>query len=505
MKKTGSSSAVPEHILKLKPDIPCTKVRNDDGKYYVYKYKGVKTSNGNWSNKYYLIGKIIPEEGFVPNKRYRRELEDQGVFTFEEGITDVSYGSYALLMYLSDDVYKTLKECFPLETAAQIYCYALIQCANDFTYIDQIDDYYQESILALKYKDYGFKMGYTALGNLLHHLGSHGNPVRAFEQKMIEDSSKNIAIDGHVIRSCSEENDLAEAGYKMKLMKAPQVNVLIAFDVKTHLPLMYRTYRGSSVDKSSVVSFLESRRFKDVKFMVDRGFYSKDALELMSSNGNCYIIPLPENSTVFKRIKKTLEYTSGEFIYQSSKKDTSRIVYYRETISEKKTVTFYKDMDENNSKRKSYQKHIALGDSGYTQEGYEEYCEWWGVYCLESTTGESAEEDFNSYKARWSIETYNNYVKNDAGFNNLKLQDYYAQHGFDFIMLVTGIIHQKLNQAVLTLDNPNISTYDILIKAGHLRMVLNDERRWVLHNTRAKDINLLQAMGFTPEKEYRLP
>ena len=46
-------------------------------------------------------------------------------------------------------------------------------------------------------------------------------------------------------------------------------------------------------------------------------------------------------------------------------------------------------------------------------------------------------------QGRWSIETYNNYIKNDADFNDLKLQDYYVQHGFDFIMLVTGLIHSR--------------------------------------------------------------
>ena len=73
---------------------------------------------------------------------------------------------------------------------------------------------------------------------------------------------------------------------------------------------------------------------------------------------------------------------------------------------------------------------------------------------------------------------------------------------FDFIMLVTGIIHQKLNAAVVSLKNANISTYDILMKSGHMRMVRNEQEKWIIHNTRNKDIELLQKLGFTPEKEY---
>lgn len=347
-------------------------------------------------------------------------------------------------------------------------------------------------------------MGYSALVSLLHDLGLRGNPVNRFEQSLIDESSKNIAIDGHVIRSCSYGNDLAEPGYKLGLLKAPQVNVLIAFDTKNKLPLMYRTYRGSSVDKKSVVDFLVSRSFTDTKFVVDRGFYSSDVLNLMSQNGNCYIIPVPSNNKDFRRIKKSLQYTSGEFVYKAGRKDSARILYYEEKVDEKTNtrIIVYKDVDENNSKRKNYKRLMDEGETGYTQENYDKYCEWWGVYFLQTNTVETASEVYADYKGRWSIETYNNYVKNDADFNDLKFQGYYEQHGFDFIMLVTGLIHAELNEAVRKLGKSSLSTFDILVKAGHMRMVREEGSDWRLHNTRTKDLSLLAEMGFTPEMSY---
>ncbi|MDO5133794.1 MAG: transposase [Eubacteriales bacterium] len=498
----GRKSSIPEDILEHVP-CKCCRVRNDgDGVYRVYKYSAIKLPSGKWSSDYgYLIGKILSEKGFIPNKRYLKELSEQGTVVFSDGITDVAYGQYALLSYLSRDVLEKLEACFPVERAAQIYAYALIMCANGFIHIDQIDDFYQESFLSVLYRNYAFKMGYTALTHLLRDLGMRGNPVKEFEQSLIDGGSKNIAIDGHVIRSCSAENDLAEPGYKMNLLKAPQVNLLIAFDIKNKMPLMYRTYRGSSVDKSSVLEFLRSRSFTDTKFIVDRGFYSDPVLSLMSENGNCYIIPLPSNNSHFRRIKKTLAYTSGEFVYRSGKKDCARIVYYEERIDEKTRIIVYKDEDENNSKRKSYKQMIDLGENNYTQEKYEKYCDWWGVYFLQTTTDGTAPDVYSDYKGRWSIETFNNYIKNDADFNGLKIQDYYVDHGFDFIMLVTGLIHARLNEAVKTIQKPSISTFDVLIKSGHMRMVL-EENEWTLHNTRTKDLELLKAMGFVPEKTY---
>lgn len=494
-------SSIPDSILQYVP-CKCCRIRNDGDVYRVYKYSAIKLPSGKWSSNYgYLIGKILPEKGFFPNKRYLKELAAQENVSFPDGITDVAYGQYALLMFLSQDILKKLEDCFPRERATQIYSYGIILCANGFLHMDQVDEFYQESFLSVLYKNYSFKMGYVALSNLLHDLGMKGGPVRAFEQSLIDGSSRNIAIDGHVIRSCSSENDLAEPGYKMSLLKASQVNLLIAYDTKNHVPLMYRTYRGSSVDKRSALEFLRSRSFTDTKFIVDRGFFSAEVLELMSQNGNSYIIPMPSTNSNFKRIKKTLAYTSGEFIYKSGKKNSARIVYYEEKLDEKTRIIVYKDEDENNSKRKSYKQMIDLGESGYTQEKYARFRDWWGVYFLQTTTTSSASEVYSDYKNRWSIETFNNYIKNDADFNNLKIQDYYVEHGFDFIMLVTGLIHSRLDEAVKSIGKSSISTFDLLVKAGHMRMVL-EGNEWKLHNTRTKDLELIAKTGFTPTGAY---
>lgn len=75
------------------------------------------------------------------------------------------------------------------------------------------------------------------------------------------------------------------------------------------------------------------------------------------------------------------------------------------------------------------------------------------------------------------------------------------KRGFDFIMLVTGLIHSKLREVVNGLRKPSISTFDIIVKAWHIRMVIRDET-WQLHNTRMKDLLLLQDLGFFAENIY---
>ena len=495
--------SIPEEITRHIP-CKCCRIQVNNGNYYVYKYRSMKLPNGRWSNDYgYCIGKILPEMGFCPNKRYTKELEEQNGAVFSDSTTDVAYGQYALLNALTKDILERLRRFFPVERAVQIYCYSMILCVNGFLYVDQIDEFFRESVLSLLYRDLSLKMGYTALYGLLKELGMKGNPVSGFEQSLIDECSGRVAIDGHVVRSASEGNHLSEAGYKYRELKESQINILIAYDARRKIPLMYRTFRGSSPDKASAVELLQSREFHGVRFIVDAGFYSETMIELMSRNGNTYIIPRSASCREFKRIRKTLEYSSGEFVYAAGKKETARIMYYEEYLDKRTRMIVFKDMDENNAKRKNYKRMMDLGEVKYTQEGYDKYCDWWGVYILQTTADEPASEVFADYKSRWGIETYNNYVKNDAGFTGLKFQDYYEQRGFDFIMLVSGLMHSSLNDAVRKLGKSSISTFDMIVKAGHMRMVLEGSQ-WRLHNTRTKDIDLLSQIGFVPEKVLSL-
>ncbi len=48
---------------------------------------------------------------------------------------------------------------------------------------------------------------------------------------MINESSKRVAIDGHVIACASERNDLSEFGYKASVLGTERINWFTAYDV----------------------------------------------------------------------------------------------------------------------------------------------------------------------------------------------------------------------------------------------------------------------------------
>ena len=486
-----AKAAIPESINNSRPG-PCTEVKLISGHYYVYMYRSQKLPSGDWGKKTgNCIGKIVPGTGFIPNKNFHLYKGEDS----QDEITVLEYGQYALIETVAEGILASLKENFPADRASQIFAYACIMFANDFVHVDQVQGYYEQSWLSQEYKSFPFKMGKTALKSLLDSLGRRTTRVVKYEKAAILESSAAMAIDGHAIGSCSDENDLGEGGYKFNHLKEDQVNLLMGYDINTRMPLFARMYRGSCNDKSTIEDLTDLLSFSGILFVIDRGFYSAGNLKILSVNDNTYIIPVPSNTDVFQNAMKDVKYTDS-FYYRSGKKH-ARIEYTSQKISATEHVYVFRDIDENEKSRFNYQHCMELGKKGYTQEKFEQQKEFFGVYVLQSNAGMPAQEIFGSYKKRWGIETFYQYLKNKGDFNNLMFQDYYEEQGFSFIMLITGQIHQKMIEAVKSLDDNTLSVHDILLMARCMKM----ERRnssWNLKNTRARDLKILRRLGFEP-------
>lgn len=485
-------SKIPENVSKFRPG-PCTEIKLISGHYYVYTYSSVKLPSGNWGKRSgSCIGSIIPEKGFVPNKNYAKET---GIEDLDE-ISVLEYGQYALISKVVYYIKRDLEGCFTFEQAAQIMTFAIILYGNGFAHLDQIQEYYDQSWLSLEYKPYSFKMGKDALGTLLDNLGRRTKRVRNYEMNSLIHSSSEVAIDGHAIRSCSDENDLAEAGYKFAALGEDQVNFLMGYDVNTGKPLFSRVFRGSCNDKATIEILSELLDINNILYIVDRGFYSSKNLELFSRRGNTYIIPLPSHLNLFKETMSELKYQSY-FYYRSGKKH-ARILYYERQVSDKVRVLVFKDIDENEKSRYNFQHNIDLGKKGYTQEKLEEMEEFFGVYVFQTNSKKTPKEIFEAYKKRWGIETFYQYLKNRGDYNDLMMQDYYKEQGFAFIMLVAGQIHWRMTEAVARLNDNTLSIYDVLLKARAMK-IEKKGNYWMLTNTRKKDLELFKKMDFIPQ------
>lgn len=116
---------------------------------------------------------------------------------------------------------------------------------------------------------------------------------------------------------------------------------------------------------------------------------------------------------------------------------------------------------------------------------------------LQSNSSLEPKEIFSTYKGRMVIETFCQYIKNQADFNDLQEQDYIKEKGLAFIMMIPGQLYSSLNRAIKGLGNTTISTQDILNMARCLKM----ERKgniWTCRNKRKKYLEMLEKIGFKP-------
>lgn len=469
--------SVPDEIRKYKPK--GTMVKNISGYYYVYEYTNFTDNNGKRHTKMgKTIGSIKEGVGFVPNS----------TFSCNDEISSLDFGEYAITLANSKKTFELLNECFNPQDAAVIYSVAMIHFINGFTYLKDIHYYYDMSVLSLRFPT--IKLGYDALTKLYDSLGRRQGNVLKLEEKLIAECTHETAIDGHVIGSESDNNDLAEKGYKFSKLGETQVNLLMAYDVNTGIPLLSKIYEGASVDKVSIKDFINQVEMKNMLFIVDAGFYSTDNINILSSNGNEYIIPLSKNLNACKSAVSSLEM-HDRFIYQKGKKGSA--IEYKDDIINGYRVITYRDLSESALKSENYKRHLICGDKGYTEEGYREAKYFLGVIVLQtSLENKNAQEIYELYKKRWTIETFFNYFKNKVGYNDLHDGDYYQTQGLSFIMLVAALIHQEMEKAVSDINGKNIST--VLLEARMLK-VQKRHGQWTVCNCLKKQAELFEQLN----------
>ncbi|MDI9471284.1 MAG: transposase [Bacillota bacterium] len=431
-----------------------------------------------------LIGSIKEGVGFIPNSGF---LSDDKIQTLE-------FGEYAIVLANSKKTLELLMECFHPEDAVTIYSVALIHFVQGFSYMKDIKKYYDMSYLSLKFPC--LKLGYTRLSKLYANLGRRQGPVLLLEQKLVDASSRQIAVDGHVLGSVSSENDLACKGYKFQKIGESQMNLLMAYDVNTHIPLFSRIYEGGSPDKVSVQDFLYQVELKDMLFIVDSGFYSTENLELFQTNGSSYIIPLAKNLKICKKAVSHLEM-NGRFMYQKGKKAAA--IEYKDELIDGHRVLCFRDLNEAAAEQANYLRYLQQGKKNYTEERFLELKDFMGLYVLQTSLLEAtAEEIFQLYKMRWTIETYYNYFKNRTDCRSLYQQDYYKVQGLAFVMLVSALIHQEFADACKVLKGKSIQ--DCLLEA---RMLKANKQMgiWTVSNCSQKHRDLLKALNTEPKIE----
>ena len=87
--------------------------------------------------------------------------------------------------------------------------------------------------------------------------------------------------------------DLIEFGKAKDDQGFPIFNLAIAYDKNNRVPLFYEEYPGSITDVSQfryMVDKVAQYNYKNVGFILDRGYFSKDNIRYMEENGHAFIL-----------------------------------------------------------------------------------------------------------------------------------------------------------------------------------------------------------------------
>ena len=599
--KTGAYS-IPAEIQALAPkDISCQieaqyyqpkKNGQPSGplRTYYYVYEDRSTDNrptGKTKHSRQLLGKIMGNQ-FIPNKNglsilnqrieTSQDSHDEAETTrnttpevhndapsFPEAlrryypkfrdvdIENKDYGEYAIVLASTADVLDSLQQFFHPEDAIRMYALSIIYFIEEYTPANYCGDIFKQSVLSDKWSTLSFCE--DTINSFLKTIGQHGLMCERYSQSLIDSSSELTALDGHVVMSNSQQNELAEYGYKYSELKDKQINIMGAYDAGNKRQLISKAMRGSLPDKLSVHELFVAFKFSHKIFLADSGFYSEENIGYFRENDNHFIIPVPSTCVIAKMIKENLSFTDS-FVYEHINEDgtkTPRVILYKESnVSElealddqkkreeairknelekarckdgetpikhyphyngkslwgKDRVIVYRDQVMHDKLVYDYRSQIGI-DTKHTEEELHRLEPFFGVIVLRMDRSEdclSSKDAYLTYKRRWTIETHYNFVSNTVKFDGLHTQDYYTMQGLSFLILLVGQIKKSYVDKLKSSSKNavrNLSLQESLAKARYVKVAKHQDNRWHVCVLNNNAVDLLNEMGVNIEEEIR--
>jgi len=170
------------------------------------------------------------------------------------------------------------------------------------------------------------QLGSSGISKLYESLGKDQKSRDIFMKEWIKRQKnpiEGVYYDITSISSYSTKIDFIEWGYNRDKESLPQINMGVVCDMKSGLPVYYRTHPGSIVDVTTLkncIKYLQAYSIKDIILILDRGFCSTANILNMSSKENQirFIQPLSFSLNKVKELilknKKELSKTSTAFI-----------------------------------------------------------------------------------------------------------------------------------------------------------------------------------------------
>lgn len=419
---------------------PGTELRFISGKYYLYavssKYDPVLKRAKKISGK--LLGRITEIDGFlISDKDKLRQKAEKPVSNQVDKLTIKEFGTQRLVLQLAEKQVSALEKVFG-EDAKPLFLFAFFRLTEQSP-IKNVPFYFTHSFLSEEWKE--IAVSDKSISQLLRRTGSNREKIMEYQKHFIREGEKVLLDMTHVITH-SRQIEAAQCGYNNSMSFDPQVNLMYLFSADQHEPVYYRLLPGNIRDvKAFTLTILECG-LKNVTLIADKGFYSKKNIDTLNIAQLNYIIPLQRGSLLIPYPsydafnKKNWE---GYFTFNE------KIIWYRT----KGNVTLYLNQALQMAEERDYLKRVEAEKENFTMDSFYEKQTHYGTLALiNNNKDKSAEDIYNQYKSRTSVESMFDVMKNVLEADRTYMQNDKAMEGWMFVNHVAlqcfYLIYQQL-------------------------------------------------------------
>lgn len=435
--------SMPEWVLKHKE--PKTEIKFINASYYKYQvsYKYNKDKKRTDKITGQLLGKLDEVLGFIKSdKDAIRELANAVALP---KVDIKNYGVCLLFYTLLKDELELFKKHFKDSIADTIFIFAMMRWAFQSpikrvpSYF--IHDYSSELYGKTSLSDKDFSSALKFIGENREALTNWMKDLLDIEENH---NNKFVLMDSTHVASFSEHLGINAQGYNPSHSYDKQVRLMYLFSAQLKKPVYYRLINGNITDLKSMKLCIEEMKVRDVIYIADKGFFSKENITMLDKEKLQYLIPLHRNNKLinFKPIieGKLKTVNKKYFIYHD------RIIWYY-TYEDKgiKLITFLDDKLRT-TEEKDYLIRIQSMPEEYTEKKYFEKLHVFGTLTLVYKTNElsEAKDLYTGYKKRNEVEvmfdSYKNFLKADLMY----MQDRHVTEGWLAANFIAMIAYHKL-------------------------------------------------------------
>lgn len=283
-----------------------SRIQKKDNQYYVYKpvayiYKKDKKQS---IEKRVCIGRKIDDEYMIPNTQYTKYYDDvkRELNNPREFCDTLKIGNMLLIKKILKDT--SLDDILEVhddkkDMIINLASYLIIEGNSSFQHYPSFA--YNHNIIGALYSD-------SYICKFLKSFSDKEKEVFLDAWNRINNKQDKLYInyDSTNTNVSSSGIELAEYGHAKKDEGLPQINISLASSLKDNTPLYYDIYPGSIIDNTEFnysANKLISYGYKDIGFILDRGYFSKANIDYLRDKGFSFILMIKDNSVFLKAFK----------------------------------------------------------------------------------------------------------------------------------------------------------------------------------------------------------